>query len=222
AAGKGQPAHLCVEKFGLQRRVIGRVRFCLGFGSALVACPNLVAELLKHGGGPNAGTTLNLNRRRTRRPVLPQTTAEGGQGVRFPKLCDNVSGAVGNVGYQSSNSLTSRKNYSGLNVGLRKVRCDTLANKLITFARCFDQALPVEDRDLPPTAQDQTGLLQLRDRVRETWPLHTQQFAEQILGDRHHVAVAASAGLTPQYHPACQPLLDAVPSITSRRYQHLL
>jgi hypothetical protein len=59
-------------------------------------------------------------------------------------LCADVMGAVGNVDYQygqltfTANSLSSRENYSGINVGLRKVRRDTLANKLITFARCFD------------------------------------------------------------------------------------
>ena len=82
-------------------------------------------------------------------------------------------GCVGNVGYQPGNSLLSRENYSGINVGLRKVRCDTPANKLITFARRFNQTLTV-DRDLPPTAQDQTGLLQFRDRVRKTGPLYSQ------------------------------------------------
>src|SRR5690242_1181039 len=115
--------------------------------------------------------------------------------------------------------LTPRENYSGLNVGLRKVRCDTLANKLITFARCFDQTLPFKDRDLPSTAQEQTGLLQLRDRVRETRPLHTQQFGEQILSDGHHVRIAAVAHCE---YPAREPLPEAVPCITRHRHQHLL
>jgi hypothetical protein len=37
AAGESQPASLYVEKFGLQRRVIGLVRFRRSFGGALVA-----------------------------------------------------------------------------------------------------------------------------------------------------------------------------------------
>jgi hypothetical protein len=56
---------------------------------------------------------------------------------RVRQLWSDVRAAVGNVGY-NADSLTSWENYSRINVGLREVRCDTLANKLITFARCFD------------------------------------------------------------------------------------
>jgi len=78
-----------------------------------------------------------------------------------------------------------------LRIGPGKVKCDAFADKSITFARCLDQALPVEDRDLLPPALDQARLLQTRNRVRDRGPLHAQHFGKQILADRHDVVVAA-------------------------------
>jgi hypothetical protein len=46
---KSQPTALRVEKLSLQSRVIGRVRLGPSFNGTLVALPDLVAELLKHG-----------------------------------------------------------------------------------------------------------------------------------------------------------------------------
>jgi hypothetical protein len=62
ATGKGQPAPLCIEKFGLQCRVIGHVRLRLSFGGAFKACAYFFAELLKHGRlcQPHCNLTLDL------------------------------------------------------------------------------------------------------------------------------------------------------------------
>jgi hypothetical protein len=46
-----------------------------------------------------------------------------------------------------------------------------------------------------------------------------KHFGEQILGDRHDIVVAA---VTHHEQPAGQPILEAVPSVTSDRHQHLL
>jgi hypothetical protein len=48
AAGESQPALLYFEKFGLRRRIVGRVGLRFSFGGALVATAYLVGELLKH------------------------------------------------------------------------------------------------------------------------------------------------------------------------------
>jgi hypothetical protein len=65
------------------------------------------------------------------------------------------------------------------------------ANQLITLARCLGEASPIKDCDLPPAVFDQTGAFKLPDGIRDGWPLDTQHFGEQALGDKEHVTVAA-------------------------------
>jgi hypothetical protein len=42
---------------------------------------------------------------------------------------------------------------------------------------------------LPPAPFDQTGTFELPDGIRDGWPLHTQHFREQALGDRQCVII---------------------------------
>ena len=113
--------------------------------------------------------------------------------------------AVGNVDYQVDGEIARF-----LCVCLREVKGDARPDQLIAFARCFDEALPVDDRDLPAAALDQTGLLELPSSVRDRRPLNTQHFGEQVLSDRQGVIVAAIA-----HHekPTREPLLEAVRTI---------
>jgi hypothetical protein len=67
--------------------------------------------------------------------------------------------------------------------------CDAFADKLITLARCFDEARPIKYRDLPSAAFNQTSTFQLPGSVTNAWPLDTQYFGEQALSDRERVTV---------------------------------
>ena len=42
------------------------------------------------------------------------------------------------------------------------------------------EALPIEYRDLPSAALDQTGTFQLPGSIGDGWPLDTQHFGEQV------------------------------------------
>jgi hypothetical protein len=68
-----------------------------------------------------------------------------------------------------------------------KVKSEARSNQLITFARCLREALPINYRDLPSAAFNQTGTFKLAGSIRDCWPLDTQHFGEQVLGDREHV-----------------------------------
>jgi hypothetical protein len=50
---------------------------------------------------------------------------------------------------------------------------------------------PIKYRDLPSTAFNQTSTFKLPGSIRDAWPLDTQHFDEQILGDRERVTVSA-------------------------------
>jgi len=78
------------------------------------------------------------------------------------------------------------------------------SNQLITFARFFDEALPVKYRDLPAASPNQTCALQLSGSIRDSWPLNTQHFGEKALGDLQCVLVTA---VTHHEQPTRQPLL---------------
>jgi hypothetical protein len=95
---------------------------------------------------------------------------------------------------------------------------DALSNQLITFTRCFYQTLPVEYRDLPPAALDQTCLFQLPSRIRDGWPVDTQHFGEEIVGNRQRDVVTA---VTHHEEPTSEPLLEAVGAIAGDRHQDL-
>jgi hypothetical protein len=99
-----------------------------------------------------------------------------------------------------------------------KVKSEARPDQLITFARCLREARPIKNRDLPPAAFNQTGTFQFSHGIGDGWPLHTQHFAEQALGDSEHVTVAA---VTHHEQPTCQPLLEAVRAVTRDRYHDL-
>ena len=86
--------------------------------------------------------------------------------------------AVGNVHYRMSGKLTL------LDVCFGKVRSDARSDQLIALARCLYETLPLEYRDLPAAALDQTCAFQPMDSIRDGRPLNTQHFGEQALGDR--------------------------------------
>jgi len=70
-----------------------------------------------------------------------------------------------------------------LSVRLGKVKSDAHPDQLITFARGRQEALPIEYRDLPSAARNQTGTFQLTGSIRDGWPLDAQHFAEQVLSN---------------------------------------
>ena len=72
-----------------------------------------------------------------------------------------------------------------------KVKSKARTDQLITFARRRREAPPINYRDLPPAACNQTGTFKLPDSIGDAWPLDTQHFGEQALGDKEHVTVAA-------------------------------
>ena len=72
-----------------------------------------------------------------------------------------------------------------------KVKSEARPDQLITFTRCPREALPIKYRDLPSAGLDQTRTFQLADSIRDAWPMDTQHFGEQALGDRERVTVTA-------------------------------
>ena len=64
-----------------------------------------------------------------------------------------------------------------------EVRSDPRSDQLITFARFPQEALPIEDRDLPSAARNQAGTFQLLGSVRDGWPVDSQHLGEQVLRD---------------------------------------
>src|SRR5271170_3824890 len=99
-----------------------------------------------------------------------------------------------------------------------KVKSQACPDQLITFTRCLGEALPIKDRDLPSAALDQTGTFELPGSVRDCWPLDTQHFGKQALGDRERVTVTA---VTHHEQPTRQPLLEAVRTIARDRHHDL-
>ena len=71
-----------------------------------------------------------------------------------------------------------------LRVCFGKVKSKARPDQLITFTRCLRKALPIQYRDLPSAARNQTGTFQLPGSIRDGWPLDTQHFGEQVLSDR--------------------------------------
>ena len=87
-----------------------------------------------------------------------------------------------------------------------KMKSEARSNQLITFARCLREALPIQYRDLPSAARNQTGTFQLAGSIRDGWSLNTQHFGEKALGDRQFVPITA---VTHHEQPTRQPLLEA-------------
>jgi hypothetical protein len=72
-----------------------------------------------------------------------------------------------------------------------KVMGHARPDQLITFTRCLREALPIEYRDLPSAARNQTGTFQLPSSICDGGPLDTQHFGEEILRYRQCVLVTA-------------------------------
>jgi len=114
--------------------------------------------------------------------------------------------------------ITERRLSSSLRVGSGKVETYPRPGQLIAFARCRHEARPIEKRDLPSAALDQTGTFQLAGSIGDAWPLNTQHFGKQGLADLQNVVVAA---ITHHQQPPRQPLLEAVRAVTRYRHQDL-
>jgi hypothetical protein len=95
-----------------------------------------------------------------------------------------------------------------------KVKSEARPDQLITFARCLREALPIQYRDLPAAARNQTGTFQLPGSIRDGRPLDTQHFGEKALSDRQRVLVTV---VTHHQQPTCQPLLEAAAEAGCRR-----
>jgi len=78
-----------------------------------------------------------------------------------------------------------------LRIGFGKVKSDAGSDQLIAFTRRLREALPIKYRDLPSAARNQTGTFQLPGSIRDSWPLDTQHFGEQVLSDLQCVIVTA-------------------------------
>src|SRR5438132_12232761 len=78
-----------------------------------------------------------------------------------------------------------------LRVCFGKVRSDARPDQLITFARFRHETLPIKYRYLPSAARDQTSSFQLPGSIRDSWPLDTQHFGEQVLSDLQCLIVTA-------------------------------
>ena len=79
--------------------------------------------------------------------------------------------------------ITERAVFYSLRVGPGKVETDPRPYQLIAFAGCRYEALPIEKRDLPSAAGNQTGTFQLAGSIGDAWSLNTQHFGKQGLAD---------------------------------------
>ena len=71
------------------------------------------------------------------------------------------------------------------------MKSEARSNQLITFARCLREALPIQYRDLPSAARNQTDTFKLPGSIRDGWPLNTQHFGQKVLGNQQCVLVTA-------------------------------
>jgi hypothetical protein len=99
------------------------------------------------------------------------------------------------------------------------VKGDAFPHQSITFTRCLREALPIKYRDLLSAALNQTGTLQLPGSIRDGWPLDTQHFGQQVLGDQQCIIVAA---ITHHEQPTRQPLLEVMSAVARYRHHDLL
>src|ERR1700674_5029147 len=114
--------------------------------------------------------------------------------------------------------ITDSVETSFFRVCFGKVMSHARPDQLITFTRCLREALPIQYRDLPSAARNQTGTFQLPGSVRDGRPLDTQHFSEQVLSDRQRVVVTA---VTHHEQPTRKPLLEAVGAVARYRHQDL-
>src|SRR6202047_635630 len=89
---------------------------------------------------------------------------------------------------------------------------------LVASTSRFREALPIENRDLPSAAFNQTSTFQLLGGVRDGWSLNTQHFGEQVLSDRQRIAISA---VTHHQQPTRQSLLEAVRTVAGYGHHDL-
>ena len=105
-----------------------------------------------------------------------------------------------------------------LSVCFGKEKRDARPDQLITFTRRLREGLPIEYRELPSAALNQTRIFQLPDSIRDGRPLDTQHFGEQILSDLQCIIVTA---VTHHEQPTRQSLLQAMRTVARYRHQDL-
>src|SRR4029078_10727758 len=108
---------------------------------------------------------------------------------------------------------------ANLAVGFGKVGGNPRSNQRITFARCLDKALAIDDGELATAALDQALAFQLARSDGNGWSLDAEHYGQYILGDRQCIIVVA---VTHHQQPSCQPLLEAVCPATGHRDHNLL
>jgi hypothetical protein len=90
-------------------------------------------------------------------PGVGPVVAAGWLVARPPVQCQGRSWVV----RLAASKLPTRQECTLLRVCLGKVKSEARPYQLITFTRCLHEALPIEYRDLPSAARDQTGAFQL-------------------------------------------------------------
>ena len=106
--------------------------------------------------------------------------------------------------------ITERARKSFLSICLGKVKSDARPDQLVAFTRRFREALPIENRDLPSAAFNQTSTFQLLGGVRDGWSMDTQHFGQQVMSDRQCVVISAVAH---HQQPTRKSLLEAVRTV---------
>ena len=114
--------------------------------------------------------------------------------------------------------ITERARKSFFRICLGKVKSEARPDQSVAFTRRFRKALPIENRDLPSAAFNQTSTFQLLGGVRDGWSVDTQHFGEQVLSDRQRVAISA---VTHHQQPTRQSLLEAVRTVAGYGHHDL-
>src|SRR5687768_14244946 len=89
----------------------------------------------------------------------------------------------------------------------RQVRSGTRPNQLITFTRRLDEALAINQSDLPTAPLYQAALLQFPCSNSNRWSLNAEHCREYVLSDQQGIIVTA---VPHHQHPTRQPFLKAV------------
>jgi hypothetical protein len=63
------------------------------------------------------------------------------------------------------------------------VKSDARPDQPVALTRCLLEAMPIQYRNLRSAARNQTCAFELSGNLRDSRPVHTQHFGEQILGD---------------------------------------
>lgn len=109
-----------------------------------------------------------------------------------------------------------------LAVGFGKVGGNPRPNQRITFARCLDKALAIDDGELATAALDQALAFQLARSDGNGWSLDAEHYGQYVLGDRQGIIVAAVTHLISSHRASrclrlCDPLQATETIICSRK-----